>query len=398
MSAPWPLKSLDEVATVFGGSSAPQGEHLFEEGTHPFIRTADVGRIGFGEIFETKDYLNEMGIEKLRHFKKGTILIPKSGASTFLNHRVIMGMDAYVASHLAGIKADEAIIDTRYLLYALSRIKAQDLLQENAYPSLNLSLIKGIEIPVPPLEEQQQIVSILDEAFDYLNSLLVSNRHSDLKDLRYSGIAELQSKAGGPIVQLGSVASVVSGSGFPKEFQGELQNEIPFLKVSDMNLEGNEVYITRSNNTITEETRKLLKAKLIPAGCIIFPKIGGAISTNKKRILTKSSCIDNNVVAILPRASINTDFLYHAFLITDLYELSSKAALPSIKSSTLAAFEITAPNLEVQRQCAAQTNFLLEDLADLELKIAERFDLISEFRRSILQEAFNGRLTGGLVS
>ena len=56
----WPLKPLGEIATVLGGSSAPQGEHLFVDGTYPFIRTADVGQIKFGEIFETKDYLNEI--------------------------------------------------------------------------------------------------------------------------------------------------------------------------------------------------------------------------------------------------------------------------------------------------------------------------------------------------
>ena len=198
MSEMWPVKTLGEIATVLGGSSAPQGEHLFEDGIYPFIRTADVGQVKFGEILETKDHLNELGIKKLRHFKKGTILIPKSGASTFLNHRVIMGMDAYVASHLAGIKADDAIVEARYLLYALSRIKAQDLLQENAYPSLNLSLIKEIEIPVPPMLEQQRIVSILDNAFNNISNSIsqLEIRIQDAKELFLSSVEDFFKKQG----------------------------------------------------------------------------------------------------------------------------------------------------------------------------------------------------------
>lgn len=95
--------------------------------------------------------------------------MPKSGASTFLNHRVITGVDGYVSSHLATIKAKKDLADERYLLYALSRVRAQELLPENSYPSLNLSLIKNICIPLPSLEEQRRIVAVLDEAFEGLD-------------------------------------------------------------------------------------------------------------------------------------------------------------------------------------------------------------------------------------
>ena len=95
--------------------------------------------------------------------------MPKSGASTFLNHRVITGVDGYVSSHLATIKAKDNVVDERYLLYVLTQVRAQDLLPENSYPSLKLSIIKNIRIPFPPLEEQQRIVVILDEAFEGLD-------------------------------------------------------------------------------------------------------------------------------------------------------------------------------------------------------------------------------------
>jgi type I restriction enzyme S subunit len=162
----WQTKTLGDVAEISAGNSAPQDESLFKDGTYPFFRTADAGRIRFGDICESTDYLNEKGIQGLRRYPKGTILFPKSGASTFLNHRVMLGVEGCVSSHLATIVADETQIKPRFLLYFLSTVAAQDLVQDHAYPSLNLPTIAGISIQAPPLPEQQRIIDILDEVFE----------------------------------------------------------------------------------------------------------------------------------------------------------------------------------------------------------------------------------------
>ena len=63
MKNDWQTKSLGDVADVSAGNSAPQDESLFKDGTHPFFRTADSGRVRFGDIYESADYLNEKGIK-----------------------------------------------------------------------------------------------------------------------------------------------------------------------------------------------------------------------------------------------------------------------------------------------------------------------------------------------
>ena len=72
-----------------------------------------------------------------------------------------------------------------------------------------------------------------------------------------------------------------------------------------MNLPGNERFMGAANHWVTEATRKRIKARTFPAGSVIFPKIGAAVATNKKRLLTQESIIDNNVMAVVvdgPRA------------------------------------------------------------------------------------------------
>jgi len=88
----WEEKKLGDVCEIGAGNSAPQDKALFKNGCYPFFRTSDVGKIHFGKIKQSADMLNNRGIQGMRLFRKGTILFPKSGASTFLNHRVLMDM------------------------------------------------------------------------------------------------------------------------------------------------------------------------------------------------------------------------------------------------------------------------------------------------------------------
>lgn len=100
---------------------------------------------------------------------------------------------------------------------------------------------------------------------------------------------------------ISDVALVQSGSGFPNKYQGQIGRKIAFYKVSDMNIAGNEREMTYENNSITEEVRRELGAFLFPKGSVIFPKIGGAIATNKKRQTTRDCCVDNNVMGVIPK-------------------------------------------------------------------------------------------------
>lgn len=154
---------LGKVATVSTGNSAPQKSSDFINGIYPFCRTADVGKVHSSLNFKTiSDKLNKNGIKGLRLFPKETILFPKSGASTLLNHRVMLGIDAYVSSHLATIYRNENMIMANFLFYILSQIDAKTLVNDVSYPSLKTSVIKNIKIPLPPLPVQEEIVRILD--------------------------------------------------------------------------------------------------------------------------------------------------------------------------------------------------------------------------------------------
>jgi restriction endonuclease S subunit len=151
-------------------------------------------------------------------------------------------------------------------------------------------------------------------------------------------------------VEIGKVADVVSGYGFPREYQGLTDEEIPFFKVGDMNLPGNEKCMTTIANTISGATLKKLKAKAFPQGTIIFPKIGAAIATNKKRVLTQPSVVDNNVMGIIPKSQINSWYLYYWMLQFDLRNVSNIGPVPSMRKTEMERVSIPLPPLSEQRR------------------------------------------------
>ena len=75
------------------------------------------------------------------------------------------------------------------------------------------------------------------------------------------------------------------GSGFPLEAQGATSGDYPFFKVSDMNNEGNETFMTAAKHWISEHTRKRLGATVFPVNSIVFAKVGAAIFLERKKVL-----------------------------------------------------------------------------------------------------------------
>jgi type I restriction enzyme S subunit len=194
---------------------------------------------------------------------------------------------------------------------------------------------------------------------------------------------------------LGDVVAVQSGAGFPDRYQGQADREIPFYKVSDMNIAGNEREMIHENNSITEEVRRELGAFLFPKGSTIFPKIGGAIATNKKRLTTRDCCVDNNVMGVIPKpGKIDSDFLFYFFLARDLSEFANEAHLPSIKKTVVEAWPIPVPLLSEQQRIVGLLDEAFAGLATAQANAEKNLQNARALFESHLQSVFTQRGPG----
>lgn len=200
-------------------------------------------------------------------------------------------------------------------------------------------------------------------------------------------------KAGWEIKSLGEIADIQSGSGFPEKYQGISNHNIPFYKVSDMNLVGNEREMIFQNNTISELVRTQLGASIFPEGSTIFPKIGGAIFTNKKRITSKDSCVDNNVMGAIPKKNkVDSQFLYYFFQSHDLVEFANDAHLPSIRKTVVESWPIKIPlSITEQQRIVALLDQTFEGITKARENAEQNLQNVRALFESHLQSAFTQR-------
>ena len=187
--------------------------------------------------------------------------------------------------------------------------------------------------------------------------------------------------------RLGDFGVFRSGSGFPLIYQGLQSGDYPFFKVSDMNNQGNELFMEIAIHWISEEVRKKLNAIKHPVGSIVFAKIGAAIFLERKRLLSRESCIDNNMIAfsLADRGACQQFFLY-IFLRLELGKFVSTTALPSLSGRQIGAISVPIPASDEQRAIAEALSEVDELLGALDALITKK--------RTIKQATMQQLLTG----
>lgn len=170
---------------------------------------------------------------------------------------------------------------------------------------------------------------------------------------------------------LGKLCKFQAGDAFPKDRQGLVVGEYPFIKVSDMNLPGNERFIQKSNNWIQKADAS--KYRLHPPGSVVFAKIGEALRANRRRVLVRETIIDNNMMSAVPKGDINPSFLLYVLEGIDFNDISRGSALPYLAAGDLNKLTVTIPGKAAQ-QAIAETLSLLDQKIELNRRMNETLE------------------------
>ena len=184
------------------------------------------------------------------------------------------------------------------------------------------------------------------------------------------------------------LGTVKSGVGFSNKYQGHLDLDYNFYKVSDMNLKGNEKVMTRSNNTIDDNLLKDIGVKLIENPSIIFAKVGEAIFLNRKRIAKQPFLIDNNMMAFSPNENVDLEFMYYLATSINFGKYAQTGALPSYNASDIYSIKCKIPPIEEQKRIGK-----LLSLADNKIDFcSNQLNKTQEFKKGLLQQMFVVRI------
>lgn len=193
---------------------------------------------------------------------------------------------------------------------------------------------------------------------------------------------------------MADVAEVVAGTAFPKSLQGRREGKFPVFKVGEISRAsqcGQATLYDSPNNVESGD----LKGNAVPAGAVVFAKIGEALKLNRRAIIGREAFIDNNVMALIPNENvIDSRYLYYFSLSLDLSPLSRATAVPSIRKSDVNEVLVPTPSLGEQERIVEEIEkqFTRLDAAVEALK-RTRANL-ARYRASILLAAADGSLMG----
>jgi len=190
------------------------------------------------------------------------------------------------------------------------------------------------------------------------------------------------------VIQISFVISGQTPKGIKDMSNG---GEIPWFKVGDMNTEGNEHYICHAETSLTKEQVKHLKLHIQLAGTIIFPKRGGAIATNKKRILKQPSCYDLNTMGIIP-AEVCHGYFWIWFQSINLGTLGDGSNVPQINHGDIEPLLVPLPPRDEQVVIVQEVESRLSVAEEIARAVGVNLQRAERLHQSILKQAFSGKL------
>jgi type I restriction enzyme S subunit len=296
-------------------------------------------------------------------------------------------------------------LNFRWLYYLLSsqtvrrEISRRATGTKDSMRNVSQETLVSIQVQVPPLAEQDRIVTALDDHLSRLEhaesilSGIVARLSSLYRAILKKKFREISLGSASHIRKLGNVAIVANGQ-TPHGISESLFTEtgadcVPFYKVGDMNNSDGR-FMSSSRTYIHRDDAARLGLKIRPAGTVLIPKRGGAIATNKKRILRTPSAYDLNTMGIIPSPDVDSTYLWRWFEQINLAELSDGSNVPQLNNPDLINLEISVPDLTVQQDLTKELDILTTGITRLLRTVNESRK--SQLRSMLLKEAFAGRL------
>ena len=159
-----PVKKISTFCkTGSGGTPSRSNNAFFENGTIPWVKS---GELKNRYITEIEEYITDLAVEKssAKLVSKGSLLIAMYGAT--VGEVSQLTFDATTNQAICNIQPDENVCDVNYLYRFLEASKPYLLSRRvgGGQPNISQSVIKDLDVPLPPLSEQRRIASILDQA------------------------------------------------------------------------------------------------------------------------------------------------------------------------------------------------------------------------------------------
>ena len=177
MREDWVEVELGNIFHTTSGGTPSRRNNDYYKGSIPWVKSGELDK---GVVFDTEEKISEEAIKNssAKIFPKGTLLIALYGAT--IGKLAFLGVDAATNQAICGIYNNDNI-DSKFLYYFLLFRKPKLISQGSggAQPNISQTILKKLEIPFPPKQEQHAVVreiesrlSVCDKVEQNINEAL----------------------------------------------------------------------------------------------------------------------------------------------------------------------------------------------------------------------------------
>jgi len=392
----WEMKKLGDVCDFQGGSQPPKSNFIFEP------------RKGYVRFLQIRDFGSDKNItyipeaNKNRYCKEDDILLGRYGAS--VGKVLVNKAGAYNVAVMKTIP-NEKVLCKRYLFFYFNTNDFQNRLLKTASRSAQDGFSKDdiFDFPIllPPLSEQQRIVSILDKCFtaiDQAKSIAEQNL-KNAKELFESYLNGVFENKGDDWEEktLKELTTKIGSGATPRGGQESYKEEGISL-VRSMNVHDWE-FRDRNLAFIDEKQAKELDGVKLQEEDVLLNITGASVA--RCCIFPKEylpARVNQHVSIIRPKKELISSFFLNLLLTSKQYKDQllftgeQGATRQAITKAQIESFRISIPNLKKQKTIVRQLDALKKETQKLEFHYNKKRDELEELKKSILTKAFNGEL------
>ena len=364
MKQGWEIKTLGEVVDVLDKLRKPITKRDRLDGEYPYYGATGILSYVHNYIFT----------EKL-------VLIGEDGAKWQSGDKTSFIAEGkyWVNNHAHVIRPNRKIILDEWVVYFLNFSDLTPFITGMTVPKLNQEKMRNIPIPLPPLSEQQQIVSILDQAFAAI-AKAKANAEQNLKNSKelfesfLRGVFENGNWETKTIEEV--CYDIFAGGDAPKDNFSTDPNEKHTIPIYANAVKNTGLYGYTDFARVTKP-------------CVTISARGsgtGHTELRNEHFLP----IVRLIVCIPDKNQMSTEFL--KYTIDNLVIKRSGSAIPQLTVPMIIDYKIPVPTIEEQRQLIEKAESLRVETKRLEAIYQQKLLNSEELKKSVLQKAFNGEL------
>ena len=422
----WEKSRIRMVGDLYGGLTGKKGSDFNDEdnsSNKPFVPFTNI----FNNTYISKDHFQYVNVEENenqnRVLKNDLFFLMSSESYEDLGKCSILLEDVeelYLNSFCKGFRIKDSKVYPLFLNYQLlgSLHKEMISVEGNGFTRINLRQDRLLDIPVfiPPLSEQQQIVSFLDTKTSLIDSLIEKTQRKIelLKEKRTSLINEVVTKGLNPNVEMkdsgvewiGEIPSHWEESQFKfyiklrhgHQFRdGDFTDEgIKIVKITQLDKGG---FLNLSNcSTVDKERLNDFEDILIYENDILMCLTGGTIGKIIKVGKVGEPLLQNYRVGHFSPIDLEimgNNYMFYLMssevIVGQIFYDVRETGQPNIGMEDMNRMRICIPPMDEQQQIVEYLDEQTQ-LIDKTISIEEkRIELLKEYRQSLISEVVTGK-------